>query len=298
LIPISIFLSRKRISNKQLFSLVIGGLISSLPFMIFEYRHGFIQTQTLIRSISGEGMGGEIGIGKFVAVITMISRGITTYFSHLFVQNPYLIGSAWVAFLLYVKRKNLVSHKIFWIISSWVFLEIFAFSFNKKEISEYYFHNLNFIFMIPVVILMGYLFQEKKKLFYSLLFFIFSFNLFLLLDFPYNATGYNEKTQVARYIANSMKENNFNCIFVSYITDYGEAFGFRYLLWKNGIVTQSKANDAPVYTIVWPWKYSEDDVDVTYGLLGVIDPKDYTISTGQDCGSDANVTGSMLNFVN
>ena len=122
-------------------------------------------------------------------------------------------------------------------------------------------------------------------------------NIVGMINYPYNDTGYNEKTRVTEFIRSDLLQNNYPCMAISFITNPGEGVGYRYLFWKNGIKTTAISSDVPVYTIVMPWWFSTDSVVVKYGKVGVIPPKEKAYDFSK-CQEDLNTTTDMFGFVN
>jgi hypothetical protein len=146
------------------------------------------------------------------------------------------------------------------------------------------------------------LISKKFKLFGLLLllgFFYININRFF--NHKVNKSGYIQRKAVVEEIKNDAAIHGYPCVSVSYITDPGYEFGYRYMFYLANLHVNKPKSESPVYTIVFPLR---DDiiVDKTFGALGLIYP-DYTgynqIGVEESCsGENQNLTEPMWGFTN
>lgn len=167
------------LSVKRYLLLLFGFLISFSPFLLFEIRHGFLNTQNIIKFIflSEDTGGGKIG-ENIIFVFQRLFGGLIihqplpkdygTYgrdLSQIWIDAGILLGAFSIGFFIYYFKKNKANKEIFrrnLLIFLWGLIGIGLFALYKKPIYDYY---LGFMFPLPFM-LVGYFFSgvlEKYK---------------------------------------------------------------------------------------------------------------------------------------
>src|SRR3989338_4372970 len=77
-VPVALLLSKKIPPKKWILFALIAFVLSSLPLVIFEIKHNFIQFNALTNSF-GESLGGSVGLYKLQVVLDQISKNITAF---------------------------------------------------------------------------------------------------------------------------------------------------------------------------------------------------------------------------
>ncbi len=200
---------------KRYVSLIIGFLIGFSPFLAFEVRHQFLNTQNILKFIFNSPETGATGsfIPNIEHVFVRLFGGLVMSYPDLFKFykfNPTILqlwlvaaiflGLLSIIFFLVIFWKEKNDHGLFrkfLLILIWTFVGIGLFGFYNKSIYDYY---LGFIFPIPFL-LVGLFFSELililkktgKVIVFSILFILF----FLNLKFsPISVPGNNQVRQV------------------------------------------------------------------------------------------------------
>lgn len=303
-VPVSLFISRKIPSKKILLFSITTFFITSLPLILFEFRHNFSQTISIIQNLIIP-QSGENGFPKLVKVLEMIAKNNSALlFSPQSVSEnlklPLLILLLASTFLL-VKKKLLKLKEVL-IIFTWIIAIVLFFSISRIPISEYYFANLEIIFILFVSLLITIFIRYSKSTLYLTLFILVIILVRNTPSFinakPYQA-GYAYRKNVADYIARDARSRGFPCVGITYITKPGENVGFRYFFYLNKLHTVHPSLDVPVYNIVLPFEYSKE-VEKRIGVIGIIPPT--TIPPKEiiekSCQTpNTNLTDSMFGYV-
>lgn len=152
------------IEKKNPLPVVMGFLIGYSPFLLFEIRHGFPNTQSVIRFIfSGSGTGAAPGYWSIVDDVLFRSFGRLLYRlpdGALWSKLP-----AWQLYAWFVGTRATIFAGIFYLIKKkqtllliWLVSVVLLFGFYHKGIYDYYF---GIIFPLPFL-LIGMLFQRMK----------------------------------------------------------------------------------------------------------------------------------------
>lgn len=277
----------KKFSVKELIVPVIVFLVLSLPLFVFEARHGFTQTHALTSSLFSVGGSHPDYLSKFLRTILLASRNI----NQIFWDKPnnisiYFLPLIFLGLLIWRKSKTLIP---------WVGLYLVFFTFHPIILSEYYLNGLNIVWLA----LASQFLARLKILGVALLLLVISFNVFRFLHADINRSGYTEKKAIVAYIAQDAAKHKYPCVAVSYMTDAGYNFGYRYFFWLAKLHVNQPKSNSPVYTIVFPHSRA-NQLDKTFGALGLIFP-DYSRYTkaqiSESCaGLDANLTDPMFGF--
>lgn len=304
-IPFAILLSRKLPKSRQIFNFIAFFLITSLPLIIFELKNGFQQNANLLQNFITP-REGATGWYKFQIVIAMISKNINSLFfapqsfkltNNFLFPLVMLISSLWLVKVKLIKAKELIPLYI------WVLTMILFFSISPTPISEYYFTNIEVVFLGIASLLLYYLFKSSsvgKIIVVSLLMVIAIKNVYFLITQVTYHKGYVEKKAVVEYITNDAKNKNFPCFSLNYITSPGENVGFRYFLFLKKAHVAVAGRGSPVYNIVIPDEYALKEVKVKFGHIGIIPPKEIAskeVIQIACSGQNTNLTDPMLGFV-
>lgn len=304
-VPVAIFLSRRFPNFSQLLKFSFALFITSLPLLLFELKHGFQQTLNLIQNffIPREG---ATGLYKFQIVVEMIGKNITNlYFAPHSINQKFffiiLIAILASAFLLI--KKHLIKAKEVIPLYVWIAAVVLFFSISSSPISEYYFSNIEVIFLGIISLLLYHFFKSSllgKKIVVALLIIVAFKNIYFLITQDTYHKGYVEKKAVVDYIISEAKIRNFPCFSINYITSPGENVGFRYFFFLKNAHIAVAGRGSPVYNIVIPDEYALDEVKVKFGHIGIIPPTEISSyeSIQKACsGQNTNLTDPMFGYV-
>lgn len=303
-VPVSLFIFRKIPSKKILLFSIATFFMTSLPLILFEFRHNFSQTISIIQNLIIP-QNGENGFPKLIRVLEMIAKNNSVlFFSPQSIpenlQLPLLILLFTSTFLL-VKKKLLKLKEIL-IIFTWIITIVLFFSVSRTPISEYYFANLEIVFILFVSLLITIFIRYSKSAMYLTLFIMVIIlvrnTTFFINTKPYQV-GYTYRKNVADYIAQDAKSRGFPCVGITYITKLGENVGFRYFFYLNKLHIVHPSLDVPVYNIVLPFEYSKE-VEKRIGVIGIIPPTSIPSKDiiNKSCKiPNTNLTDPMLGYV-
>ncbi len=300
---VAMVISRKIPTRKQISLFFIFLATASLPLFIFELRHNFQQTISLMQNFTAP-YAGPSGLDKFTHVLAMISQNTNTLLfapqSFGLTQNIFFVILVLLSPLLLIKRK-LLSLTDLIPLYSWVLGMVIFFSFTSSPISEYYFTNINVIFLAIVSLLAFYLYQSTfgKLLIFLLLALILSKNAYFLITENYYNKGYVERKSIVNYIKINAASKNYPCVGISYITTPGENVGFRYFFWLAKMHLVHPSREVPVYNIVIPDELSKE-VNQKFGHIGLIVPAKIPPKNviEKSCQTpDTNLTDSVFGYV-
>ncbi len=275
-LPVALFLSRKLPNLKQILLFLSGLALTSIPLILFEVRHNFLQTLSLIKNFTSSPPG-KAGLEKFIAVVEMISKNLDS----LFLAPQSLPQSLQILFLIIFLalpslaiKYRLLKLKELLILLTWVLGMILFFSFSHTPISEYYFANLEVIFLTIVSLLLALLIKSHKL---SLTFVIILLTTIFLKNFSYFISseqyrvGYLDRKAAVDFIAQDANKKGFPCIGITYIAKLGENVGFRYFFYLHNTHLVHPSLNVAVYNIVIPEEFSKE-VKQKFGHIGIIPP--------------------------
>lgn len=320
-IPIGLLLNKKLLaslkrersgpSKKLIFKSLIILIFVSAPLILFEIRHNFIQTRSIITN-SVANYGGGVGFNKFDIVTIKIGRNFTRLLlypnSLPFIEAYHLQLITVLLFLslsLILVKKKLLKWQEVLVFFTWIAVVVAFYTFTTIVPSEYYLTNIEVIY-IAILSLLFYLVYQSgvwgRRIVYTILVFTLIKNLYYFINLPVYQKGYLARKTAANFIANQAKEKHFPCVAVSYIIKHpGEDVGFRYFFYLNNLHVNQPKSGSPVYTIVIPDEIAKDDIKAKFGNIGIIPPKEIPSQEKikESCsGLNSNLTDPMLGYTN
>lgn len=266
---------------------LIAGLIfifTSSPLILFEVKHGFIQTRSLVIGFIIPGARPDY-FDKLHKVILYSARNINNIVG---LNNNYLLPAILLMSLLLHPRRRLFA--------GWILLYVIFFTLHPIILSEYYLNGLNILWLVA----MGLIVARLPRLPAAILLAGFlGLNLFLFLSSGGDGNGYVERKNLVNYIAADAQKQSFPCIAVSYMTNPGYDLGYRYFFWLKNLHVNHPSSGSPVYTIVFPHTRA-GRLDATFGGLGVVLPDQnryFPDEIKKSCsGANSNLTDPMFGF--
>lgn len=303
IIPFAIILSGKKPRIKDIALSFLVLIILSLPLLVFEYRHSFIQTKALVSSLTTNQQDIISGWDKVVRIYHLISKNFySIVLPPLNFPNYETLMYGYVLLFAYLFYANKNYRKYFALLLLWFTVYFLFFSLYSKRVSEYYLSGIQFIPVVLLSLLFERIMSLKKYRLagYLLLFVLLILNLVRFFNLPVNRSGYLERKAVVKGIKENAAKMNYPCVSVSYITNPGYDLGYRYLFWLEGMHVNKPSSNSPVYTIVYPLNDKLFPVNETFGAIGLIYP-DYSRYTkdgvAKSCiGDNANLTEPMFGF--
>lgn len=307
-IPVAAVAARKLPNLKQLLYFFISLFVTSIPLLLFEVRHSFIQTISLYENFT-KNHGGSTGENKLFEVLQMISKNLNDIFISP-IDIPFIKNIGFMVVILsiglWLANKKAFQIKEFFVLLVWIFGVILFFTFSSSPISEYYFANIEIIFIMIIGFALTFLFQSSKlgKIITLAILSLLFVKSFIGINGDYYNKGYLERKQIVEFIQQDAKQKGYPCVSISYITAIGENVGFRYFLWLYNVKTVRPTTGAPIYNIVLPDELALGNVDQKYGHVGVIVPKnEVDLSTPEQIQKaceqgNNNLTDPMFGFTN
>lgn len=303
LIPVAVILSKKRINWKYVFLGFVCFVLPTIPLALFELRHHFLQTHSFYLSLVTQQSAVFSLYQRFQRVLDLSSDNLQKIIFPGLPQFPnWLVLGATLLIFAYLSIKKVVGKNVSILITLWLLLYLAFFSIYSKVLSEYYLNGMTIIWFIIATIFLDHLMRSRKwmlKLAVILLIFTFYLNIKDFFSNSVNRSGYIERKEIVAEINQDRLEHSYPCIAISYITDPGYNFGYRYFFWLRGMHVDAPIGGAPVYSIVFPLS-KVDRVDKKIGALGLILPdyKRYKPDViDKSCsGANSNITDSMFGY--
>lgn len=227
--------------------LIIGFLLGFSPFLAFELRHGFPNTQTILRFIFSSNETGFVGENAFAVIGNVIFRLFWRLLTHfpplsqvtisesLTLQLWYwgiiilLFVSCGVFFLRFLQALRQKSPDLpkFLLLFLWLTLGVGLFSFYKKPIYDYY---LGFLFPLPFLLVGNLLakFKGRLALLGFVIFVLLLGNSLWGLPFRYPPNRQLEQNkQIARFVFEKTEGKPFN---FALVTAQNSDHAYRYFL--------------------------------------------------------------------
>lgn len=305
LIPIAIFLSKRRPAVLDFVNVFSAAALTSLPLVLFEVRHGFSQTQSFMNAFLVS-QGGETGLDKFNHILSQVGGNALGLFLYPFRGGFhdrvfFLILFLGIGLLLvYLKS---ISMRLYLLLLAWVVSLIGFFTFSTKIISEYYFSSIDLVFMTIVILGLSFVFAKFKKLRIVLciaLAFLCLRNTFIFVTKDKGSgSEYLNKKMVARFIKEDVSMKGFPCVSVTYMTSPGRDFGYRYIFYKENLNLNHQSKDVPNYIVVEPSYFAKDSVTAIFGNIGIIPPRpqEHVDALTVKCDpGNTNLTDSLFGY--
>lgn len=302
LYPVALFLSKKKLNLKVFLTSIVVAVVLSLPLILFEVRHGFSQTKSVVFSATQSQ--GDIlrGTDKLLKIYDVVIKDVTDLLYGYPAGIPkslafWMVSAA--SFLIFLKGK--VKRNVFYLMVMWLGITAGFFAVYSKPVSEYYLNSLTVVWIAFISLTIGSMTDLKKikYLGYLILAAFTALSFYRFFTYPSNRQGYIERRAVVAYIKEDAALHGYPCLAVSYITSPGYNLGYRWFFYLENISTRAVPTKAPVYSVVFPLSLV-DRVDKTFGSLGVINP-DYSRynkkGIEKSCeGENYNLTDSMFGY--
>lgn len=304
-VPAAIYFAKKLPNIKYVSQFFIALFVTSLPLLIFELRHGFGQTQSLISNFTTPQVGAT-GIYKLNLVINMAVNNISVlFFTPQSLNQTFSIFFVFIIILLgfLLIGRKVLAKKEFLVFLIWIAGVVVFFGFSASPISEYYFSNIGIIFLCLASLILYLTFKSSRlgKAFVVILLILIPIkNGYFMITNDYYNKGYVEKKAVVNFIKADSENRGFPCIGISYITATGENVGFRYFFYLNNMHLVHPSFDIPVYNIVIPDELSTGEVKQKFGHIGIIPPTTLPSkeTIQKSCQTpDTNLTDSLFGYV-
>lgn len=278
LVILALVFAKTRIKFQNLIYGFLAFLLPAAPLFLFELRHNFPQSKALVVSLTTNQHDVVSGIEKLNRVILLMSKNIHSLFIGSYPGISYkTVLYVIILFFGYLLIKKVLSKKWAVILSVWILIYVVFFSLYSKIVSEYYLNGTIIVFISIASLTISEILKYDKIRHFGFivlgLFSVFSVNKFITT--PINESGYIQRNEIIGQIGKDAQERGYPCLSISYITDPGYNFGYRYFIYLNGIKTKPVSDKIPVYTIVYPLK-PIFPVNTTRGSIGLIYP-DYQI---------------------
>ncbi|MCL5409661.1 MAG: hypothetical protein M1607_02255 [Patescibacteria group bacterium] len=301
-VPLAWVVARKMPTIKQIFWFFASASMTSVPFLLFEVRHNFSQTLSLIQNFTTQ-HGGGVGVDKLNLIIIKLAQILESMFFAPW-TIPWLDFRLILAILLLstygLIKLKVLNFKEVLVLAAWIIGVVLFYTFSSTIISEYYFANIFVIFIAVVSFWLAYFLNNSRTWTYLislLLILLVIKNIYYFVTIDVYHKGYVERKAIAQFIAQDAKAKGYPCVAVNYITSPGENVGFRYFFWLDGLHVNQPWSGSPVYNIVIPAEYAQEPVK--FGHIGVIPPSEYKLPAEiqQSCsGQDSNLTDPMFGY--
>ena len=289
----------KQIKLKNvLVSFLIFMMVSS-PFWFFEIKHNFSQVKSVIVA-SKKDLGNPTGFIKLKKVINASAVEMQQRFIVDWRIKP--VEIIWPIFILItylVYKFKKIDKKELGAIVLWIFMIGLAQYTSKRIVSEYYFTNYMAIFVLILALFFDIFWNKKyiNKLFLGLAGFYLVVNLFWLVKLTNQVDdSYYYKKQLVEFIKADQIKNNYPCVGINYVANFGTGVGFRYLFWYKGIDIVKPSGQVPTYNIIIPWETSASEVTQKFGRLGIVMPVRTEASSVEWCKVKENQPDALLGY--
>jgi 4-amino-4-deoxy-L-arabinose transferase-like glycosyltransferase len=302
LVILGVFINHKKFLFKDYFKPIAILIIMSLPLFIFEIRHNFLQTKSLIGTVfENSAVSGTPAVAfsdKVSHVVSFAFKNATRIFfvpEFNFPENIIPVFLTIMLLVLIITRK--IPGYTLTIFILWMGLYILFFTLHPINLSEYYLNGMNIFWLIISAVFLGKIMPKFVSA--AVLCFLIFYNLNMFLSSPINASGYLSKKALINFIYSDAAKHNYPCVALSYITNPGYQFGYRYFTYLQGLKTAPVSAGVPVYSVVFPHSLV-DRIDNSFGAIGLVLPE-YTrydqdkVKAGCS-GENSNLTDPMFGF--
>jgi 4-amino-4-deoxy-L-arabinose transferase-like glycosyltransferase len=246
-------------------------LITLSPFLLFELKHNFSQTRSMVTA-EEEKMVGPTGKMKLLKVIDASGREFQQRL--LFGNEMKPVFIYWLGFLLmfvWIIKCKRITYQQAIMLTLWYFLILLAQGTSKRIVSEYYFTNLVPMYVVVMAIFLSDIKENKILGLAALGYFLINF--YWLVTRSDNNQSYYYRLQTVDFIKSEVAVNNYPCVAVNFIADPGVGVGFRYLFWYRGInLVKPGTPGVPVFNVSIPWQISAPEEATHFGRFGIVVP--------------------------
>jgi len=295
---LAIIITRQKIIIKNTLYFVMAFLVPMMGYILFELKHGFIQTQAIILGSSSTA---EVSLFSRFDRLMQIAN---TNARNMLWGDVFDVPDLWahgliILFFAYAVVKKVFQPKLAVLLIIWLMLYVSFFTLNAINVSEYYLNGMVVVWIFGISACLAYLVRHSRVFVIFVILIFIVINLYRFFRYPENKNGYLQKNEIAAFIAKDANDHNYPCVSVSYITDPGYELGYRYIFYINDLHVNKPSSMSPVYTIVFPHT-KVDRIDKSFGALGLILP-DYEKYTekevNESCsGNNENLTDPMFGF--
>ena len=310
-IPFVIFFSKVKPRIKTVIQAGILTLITSVPLLVFESRHGFSQTKALFDSFVTN-QKGATGFDKLWHVLYQIGNNATSllFYPHSSLNDFFTVSPSVQAVLnsvftilpkaalfedkerlffrllvliiflgigIFLSRKKVLETCLAALLGIWFVSSVFYFTFSSKIISEYYFEGLSMIFFCLTVLILSYLASRSQigRLVVGVsLIGLAAFSVYnVVTDNHAGFSGYSDKKAVVAFIAEDAHQKGYPCVAISYVVRPGDILGLRYFSYLYNLKVVSVNKDLPIYSVVYPLSLIHESPTKRFGPIGVITPQ-------------------------
>lgn len=286
----------KLLNRKHLLVAIGFSLILFLPLIAFEIRHGWQQWQALTRTLNRD-VTVLKGSYRWEIVLWNTDRvlwaPVSDRFMHwdihkmnLAVDLEYFSLFILIAYIL--NKKKVLPKNDLLLVLLWVADVAISQGLSLRPMSEYYFNNLLIVSVIIMAIGIEYGLRSRLRWIFAILGILWIIGGFKDILIRTKTDGeYVDKKTLVEYLGQDYKNNGYHCAGVNFVGDLGSEYGYRYLVWRNGIKQVAPGDDIPVYNIFVPSSRSNDPQMKRFGNLGVTLPGpssniDYTVCDNLD----------------
>ena len=284
LIPVAILMSGKKLNYRYILYGLLAIIPMSIPLLLFEFRHGFMQINALITSLTTTQSQVFTLSERFNRVLELSGKNLKSLLLPGIFEGASMYATIVGVIVLFLAiYKKIMDKKTGILIFSWILLYMLFFTFYSKILSEYYLNGMIVAWIVVFSILIGRLFEinNKTKILGALLMFmVVESNLEAIYLMPINKSGYLHRKEIVRLIDEDRQKQDYPCVSVSYITEVGNDLGYRFFFYLRDMHVGKPAGGAPVYSIVYPLSMV-DKVDLEVGALGLIYPDYKKYSKGE-----------------
>lgn len=305
LIPVLVLaflMAKQRLTPKIAGISLLAFAALTTPFWIFELKHNFLQTKSLLFTSGSAGIVLK-GTERLQKIIEATQVVLNSALLNMWSNVPPLLVPILTAVLFIIEIwKKLLTKKQTIILLAWFIVVLVVQQVTKNPISEYYVSNLTILPILFISLILGLLWKMKRWRYLALgLILIYSaINTYLLITKPEDWHHYKYKLQTIEFIQKDAQSHNYSCISENYInSQLGTAVGFRYLTWWKGLHLVKQTSNAPLYTIVIPYDaVDKSRLSAQFHYFGVLLPSNPVGIAASICNDPKNEPIPLLGFDN
>jgi len=226
-------------SLKVLFLLFVGFLLTFWPFLVFELRHQFPNTQTITRFVLKGGDDATFGLERFFSVIN--DSAVRLFWRLIVIENAeltkifivFILG--WLGYFLYrIRKTDGKRFKSMLILAIWFFVGILALGLYRGAIYDYY-----FVYLFPLPALLSSLVffhlawtRWGRIIVVIVVIFLTYFNLSHLPLLKQPSSLLNQTKEISRFVFERAEGRPYN---FALLTERNSDHAYRYFLelWGN-----------------------------------------------------------------